>query len=493
MSRWSITAVLAGVLLAASSAQGEDAAVDPAAIVRDIPLETPILTYQIGRSAPQRWDLVQNFKGVGDGPFSIGYVPYEDGFAVFGVDLGEEDIVEVCFDLDTDRACFPVSQRNGFDLTFRVGETTYPVRLRAQTPAASFSPAYRKGHQGGITTIAPPFYELYNVAIALTAVAEQNPGSVYTDTDYYRRLRTHFDGHRDHALIRRINTALADNLLTYYILKTDALSHRFDEKGRIVPSSTYFRGGFPGSQVNEIAAYIPDFQNFADDTNFLDFYTANRSVFDDQIAFFQNDIDVNDMLTWLKSRFPDADAYDSVKIVLSPLTGYVQFLLTYEDRGFRELQPHINFPYRPYEDLSPAGDAVARGTLLFTELNHGFIAPAPALLRDIEDSFADLSFWIDPDSDSFTTYGTPLGAFDEYLNWALLSLYAHDRMSKEDWPKYKARIARIMAQSRGFSQFAPFNDQLVSLYLERAEGQTVADLYPAMLAWAKAHKAEQAP
>ncbi len=486
--------ILAGAMGACGQEQTVVAPETPPITAQEIVLSEPFVTYRIGGGAPRRWDLATNFTGRGDGPFSIGYVPYEDGYAVFGVDLAGRQAVTVCFETGVEPSCFDVSSDTRHDLTFVTGEQTYKARLRAQTPAAVFPEAYRAANQGRIATIAPPFYELYNVAIALTPTAKANPGSVYTDTDYYRRLAAHFEPHREHRLIQRIDAALREQLLNYYILKTNAVTYEFDAQGRIVPSAVYLRGGFPGSQINEMAPYLEDLQAFADEADFLAFYEANRAVFDDQIAFFDTQIDIEGMLAWLKAQFPDADAYDSVKIVLSPLTGYVQFLSVYEEDGFRELQPHINFPYRTSDDLSPEADAVARGTLLFTEMNHGFIEPPAALRGAIRAAFEDLTFWIDPASDAATTYGTPLDAFDEYMNWALLSLYAHDRMASQDWQTYRARIVRVMSQNRGFPHFKAFNDTLVGLYVDREAGTTVVDLFPDMVAWAQTYrKTEAAP
>ncbi|MEO1311292.1 MAG: DUF4932 domain-containing protein [Pseudomonadota bacterium] len=471
-----------GIALSLSAAACAHRDGAPAALRID--LDAPFVRYQVGDSETKDWDLRENFNGVGAGPFSIGYVPYEDGFAVVGVDLDGATSTPVCFEIGTDRSCFEVEPGTAFDITFVAGDEVFPVRLRPETPAARFSSDYRSANGGRISTVAPPFYELFNVAIALTDAADANPGAVYTDTDYYTRLRAHFDMHRDHVLIEKLDEALGESLLNYYILKTNGLTFEFNKDGRIVPSDVYLRGGFPGSQINDLAPYIPAFQAFADETDFLPFYAANRNVFDDQIAYFETEIDTDDMWRWLKGAFPDARGYDSVKIAISPLVGYVQYLLIYQEDGFRELQPHINFPYRPYDDLSPDGDRIARGTLLFTEMNHGFIEAPDALLPAIESAFANVSFWVDPENDAFETYGTSVGAFDEQLNWALLSLYAYDRMEIDDWRAYVGRIERIMSRSRGFPHFKAFNDRLISLYLRKEPVETVADIIPDLVAWA---------
>jgi hypothetical protein len=50
------------------------------------------------------------------------------------------------------------------------------------------------------------------------------------------------------------------------------------------------------------------------------------------------------MLIWLRREFPDVRAYDTFNIVFSPLVGSNQSVTWFESNGFRELQPHVNFP-----------------------------------------------------------------------------------------------------------------------------------------------------
>ena len=43
---------------------------------------------------------------------------------------------------------------------------------------------------------------------------------------------------------------------------------------------------------------------------------------------------------------------------------------------------------------------------------------------------------------------------------------------------------KTMVETRGFQRLKEFNQQLLHLYQNRKSGQTVADLYPAILEWA---------
>jgi hypothetical protein len=51
-----------------------------------------------------------------------------------------------------------------------------------------------------------------------------------------------------------------------------------------------------------------------------------------------------------------------------------------------------------------------------------------------------------------------------------------------------AHAVDLMAEGRGFTAFEPFTNILLDLYDAREPGQTIADLYPALLDWARAHQ-----
>lgn len=58
-----------------------------------------------------------------------------------------------------------------------------------------------------------------------------------------------------------------------------------------------------------------------------------------------------------------------------------------------------------------------------------------------------------------------------------------DYVPKEDQEKVMGVIDRTMIKGRGFLQFAAFRKYLVNLYKNRKPGQTLADLYPAIIEW----------
>jgi hypothetical protein len=79
-------------------------------------------------------------------------------------------------------------------------------------------------------------------------------------------------------------------------------------------------------------------------------------------------------------------------------------------------------------------------------------------------------------------------SFDEYMNWALVSLRYIDYAPLTEQPKLIAQIEDIMLNYRGFRRFPEFNQFLVKTYKNRRKGETVADLYPAIVGWFEENK-----
>ena len=187
-------------------------------------------------------------------------------------------------------------------------------------------------------------------------------------------------------------------------------------------------------------------------------------------------------------NFPASNDYDSYRIIFSPLVAYNQSTTWFESDGFKELQPHVNFPYpqdvRRYSraKMSPQAEVVFRGNIVFTEINHGYINPeADKHAERIRKAISNRDRWVEK-SKGPGYYGG-MGAFNEYMNWGLVSLRIADYAPREEQDALIAEIDKMMTERRGFPQFEAFDKFLVSLYRNRAPGQTLADLYPQIIEW----------
>jgi hypothetical protein len=407
------------------------------------------------------------------------------------VDLEAGETAEVCFVTDVEEFCrvTTIGEAHDFDVVF--DGLTHHTRIEGRrfVPAAVFTEEYIVENTGKITPVIPEVYELVNVAIALTETARENRWLVFKQSEYYARVMNQFADHQDHPFVIVLNEQLEENRARYARLKMNAHAFEYDERGEIQRSSIYDRTGFAGSSDNTLLPFLEQMRAFSRDTSFRAFYELERPTYDEQIRFYAEDVDLNSMKAWLGRQFPEVDAYDSVKIVFSPLVGGSQSVTWFEQGDFRELQPHVNFPYHRLDDVSPESDAIYRGNIVFTELNHGYINPtADGYAGDIVDAVTDLSFWADEGKTA--SYGSPLAIFNEYMNWGLIALRYLDRAPAEDHEKLLSRLDRYMGEGgRGFLQFPAFRAVLVESYVNRREGETVADLYPVIIRWFADHEA----
>lgn len=363
---------------------------------------------------------------------------------------------------------------------------------RQSVPAAVFDSAYRASHAGKTFVEIPEVYELVNVAIALTPTATKEKYLVYQRSPYYAAVRKWFDGQKDHPLIAALDEALARSPNAYFSLKMNGYAFEFNERGDIVPSRVYDRTGFRSERTNTLRPYLQQLQSFATATGFREFYKSQASTYAAQIAFYRDEANVAEMTKWLDRNFPRSNDYDTYKIVFSPLVYANQSTTWFESNGFKELQPHVNYPYpediaRGFpEPLSPAAAIVYRGNIVFTEINHGYINPEGERYRErILKATSRRELWVDAGKPS--TYYPGTGTFNEYMNWALVSLRIADHAPAAEQERMIAKVEQMMTGSRGFPQFAAFDQFLLKLYRGRKPGATVADLYPQIITWFEEH------
>jgi len=414
---------------------------------------------------------------------------------IYTVALDRGERRRVCFVSGAESLCREVGVGEHFDFVVEHRGVDYPTRIEGVfvPPMAVFDPAYQTANRGRIRISVPEVYELVNVAIALTETARADRWLVVRDTPYYQALEAHFAPARDHPFVRALDAELRRDRSRYFHLKMNGYAFEYDSGGRIVRSRVYDRTGFAGDPVNHLLPFIEQMRDFSAASRFRDFYAAHRSFYESQVAYYRDEIDIADMLAWLGAQFPAVRPYDTTNIVFSPLVGGNQSVTSFESSGFRELQPHINFPYPAAGDtqLSPRAVALRRGAIVFTELNHGFINPtAERYAERIAGAVSDRALWTTPGSPS-DGYGNAFSLFTEMMNWGLVSLYLNDRAPEADRDRMIANLDPYM-QRRGFPEFPAFNAFLVDLYRRRPPGTTIAGLYPAIVDWFAARQAARA-
>ncbi|WP_169409404.1 DUF4932 domain-containing protein [Dyadobacter beijingensis] len=352
-------------------------------------------------------------------------------------------------------------------------------------PRAKFSAEYQRLHRGKTSVEVPEVYELVNVIFALTEKGRQDNGLIRRDTPYYQEVMQWFEAYRDNEAVRNMNSAFSSTPDAQHSKKMDAYPFEFNDRDSIVQGKIYDRIG--NSYTNALREHIPDLIDFARQTRFREFYQKHIPFYNGLVATYRDSVGVPDMQRWLNLNFPST-RYDSFKVIFSPLVSANQSASWFNLDGFREVQAHVNFPFRKPgtpSRFSKKARQIMAGDIVFTELNHGFIGPEgekAANRSRIQKAFSDLTIWNDS-TKSARYYDTPQSAFDEYMNWALVSLRYADVAPQAEQPQLFASVENMMVDVRGFRKFAEFNQFLVKTYQARKKGQVVADLYPQILTW----------
>lgn len=411
---------------------------------------------------------------------------------VYEAELINGEPHDVTFITEADSITFKVEEGKKYDFIVKYGDKLCYTQIVGKRfiPAAVFDEKYREMHRGRTFVEIPEVYELVNIAIALTPTAIEDAGLIYKNSQYYSDVRASFDKHSGHPFVAALEKELKENRDRYFSLKMNGYAFEFDENGRIQRSKIYDRTGFSGQRSNTLLPYLDLMRSFAAETNFREFFRRHKKTYDDQVAFYRDTADLAEMKRWLDRNFPGSSDYDTYKIVFSPLVAYNQSVTWFESNGFKELQPHVNFPYaedlsrvgEDFKKLSPSSRIIFRGNIVFTEMNHGYLNPESDKYGDrVAKAVSNRDLWVDPKMGS--NYYPGSSTFNEYMNWALVSLRIVDYADKADQDIMIAAVERMMTERRGFPKFAEFDRFLVDLYRTRKKGQTVADLFPEIITW----------
>lgn len=394
------------------------------------------------------------------------------------------------YSFETDRQGLPiaiVSETDSIGFVLQQGQSTSFQIIREQqrdtvmcrftglTKKAVFSQSYIQAHKGRSVIEIPEVYELINVLVALTTEGQADKGLVDKDTDYYRQVMTHFRPFQQHPAVNCLDSLLKAG--QYHSLKMDSYAYNF-KGNKIELGDTFNRVSW--GDVNTLTSYMPLVADFANQANFRSFYRAHQPYYSQRKQEFGRTIALADMKQWLDRQFPRT-SYDCLKIIASPLVASNQSANWFDDNGYRETQAHINLP----DPLKPTDNAVVRAgrqEIVFTELNHAYENPeAESHSREVNHYFSDLSKWTA--GKASLSYQNAFLCFQEYMNWALVSLYHSDHFTGSALTTLTEGVEKRMVEGRGFSKFRAFNQELLRLYQHRKPGETVSDLYPALFKW----------
>jgi hypothetical protein len=337
--------------------------------------------------------------------------------------------------------------------------------------SADYTDDYIEKNRGKVLVEIPEVFELANIAIAISDEGLNNPNRVNKSGAYYKRVLEHFKPFKDHPLIKTPDL----NYNFTYMFRDNSICYVF-EGDRIVHGGLYSNMRRPDLFKKQLKLV----EDFARASNFRKFYRDNLPYYQEQIQLYRDKVPIRQMWRWLEERFPAR--HDCYKVVFSPLIGASHETCSFQSNGFSETIMFISGP----GESKDTSDKIEQGSLsrvVFTEIDHNYVNRVTEVYADrINEVFSSLDEWNKQDG-----YRTAEMTFNEYMTWAVFVLYVYDNYERPDFEVIvKKSAADTMVYSRKFVRFEEFADALLELYRNRAQSQSIPDLYPAILDWAEA-------
>lgn len=347
-----------------------------------------------------------------------------------------------------------------------------------------------------ITVEVPESYELIQIAFSLTETFQNDRSLLHKNTNYYKDVEEHFSKYKNHKLITEINRYIKNNSYgpTVGNARVQSLFYDISDDNTLIGSKMIKFNIFTPlymklnwSRVFTIGENKDLIEDFAQKTDFINFYNNHKSYYSKLIQNYNQLCDFKDMQEWLELKFPNK--YPSYRIVFSPLTwGYHNTHSIRDEK--KEISQSIMFVQAPDEDLKGLTEkefeikAGGMARVVFTEIDHNYVNPVSDLFRDsLQLAIPDYKFW-----NSGNGYNDSYSTFNEYMTWGVFSLYALDTYSKQNVDTIIQIPANQMNKGRGFNQFLDFNNELIAQYKANNKPK-IPLLYEPMLAWMKTHYA----
>jgi len=313
-------------------------------------------------------------------------------------------------------------------------------------------------------------YELANIVLALTPYGKSDQWEVNKNSVYYNEVIAWFDQYADDPLLAKVNYS-REGWERYLSFRTDGYAFDFAKDNRLVRTKNFYANkGFNPFEEN-----IDLLNQFVKRSRFRQFYKKHDAYYKKLAKSYLESQRYPEMLSFLQHEFGNSEHQAGYAIVLSPLVGRMNCHRKVAGIGTDFITvPEYLLNGQAVQTASR--EELASGIhMLFTELDHGFVNPASLKYGEHLKTEFDVRKW-----DSGSGYEKfEQATFNEYMTWGVYDLYLQTyfadvaRKVSTDWA--------LQNESRGFYASSLFNRELASLYQQRKKGETIKDLYPALL------------
>jgi hypothetical protein len=347
----------------------------------------------------------------------------------------------------------------------------------------NFSAEYIREHKGKFAVEIPEVHELANILTAISKIGQLDSNMVDMTTPYHKEVLKYFSPYSNHPIIDTINryvTGILDNqsYWYYYALKMNACGYVFDNDGHIVNKGIIRKMGFGGND-DPLVENKKLMEDFARKSNFREFYKNHQSYYDSLLILYQQLNPIDKMQKWLEKKFEFE--YGNYTVLFSPLVGGAHSTTRFKDNDFEQTFMFVcraeNAP-----EYNQNVNEMRESRVVFTEIDHNFVNPISDKKIDIINKvFADRNKWT-KEGNGTSSYESAYDVFNEYMTWALFSLYCLDNFPNNDARQFIQKMEKQMTNSRNFIKFKEFNQQLIKIYKDNPN-INMNDLYDKVLKW----------
>lgn len=354
-----------------------------------------------------------------------------------------------------------------FVLTILVSIQTY-----AQSEA-NFDIRYISEMTDSVTYEIPEVQELVHIVFCLTPFGLASDEIIDKQTEYYKEVMSHFSDFKDDKVVKKINQQLRRG--RYSRLKMDAVGFHFN--GDEIEKSPYYPQ-LNWDDKNWLVKYIPDLEEFAQKSDFKNFYKKHLPFYNKEVELLKEQLAVRKQWQWLESKFNNR--YQSYRITFSPLVGGTHSTNRFKENDFRQAIMFIQSGIQPedYKDKYTAKQVEGlMGRIVFTEIDHNYVNPlSDKFQKEINEAFNEVSDW----NTGKYGYSSPMATFNEYMTHSLYSLFVLDNYSKVDAELIIGKHEELMVERRGFYRYKEFNQLLIETY-QNSPSKTMEEFYKTII------------
>ena len=290
----------------------------------------------------------------------------------------------------------------------------------------------------------------------------------------------YFGPYKNHTLINKLNKSLNENANNYIsnlqLAYNSAYINHTIERNAILPLKNRIVYSLSSESRKEL-------NEFAKITKFAEFYHQHKEYYASMLEEVQLIADVNNQQIWLEKNFPKK--YNSYSIVISPLMGGTHFTTRYTEGKLNKCIMYVSNFYPNKNRKASVNFALYTGVVM-TEIDHNYVNPVSDLYKSelkVIMGGKYRRFWADGGFSN--SYRNGYKVFNEYMTHAVYLLYILEHSNINDHSTIENLKINAMIKHRSFIKFEKFYAELKQQYAKKSSTETIADLYPLMIAWCK--------